>query len=90
MKAGTIIKLPDGRIGTIVYNGLDGEGIKWGKHNITIHDIIGNGNTTHGAEIAPTNYDWFPDAMLRDVYSLAEKEGIECVGNDYEIIQEGK
>ena len=35
MKAGTIVKLSDGRIGTVVYNSLDGVGIKWGEYNIT-------------------------------------------------------
>ena len=36
MKVGTIIELLDGKRGTVVYNGLDGVGIKWGEHNITI------------------------------------------------------
>jgi len=85
-KAGTIIKLPDGRIGTVVYNGLDGVGIKWGKYDITMDDIIGNGNTTHGAEVTPNEYEWFPEAMLRKPYSSAE---LECVGDEFEIIQEG-
>lgn len=83
MKVGTIIKLPDGRIGTVVYNGLDGVGIKWGEHNITKNDIVGDGNTTHGSEIAPENYNYFPDAMLRKPYPSAD---IECVGEDYEIL----
>lgn len=87
MNAGTIIKLPDGRIGTVVYNGLDGEGIKWGEHYITMDDITGNGNTTHGAEAAPDEYEWFPDAMLRKPYPSAD---LECVGNEFEIVREGK
>jgi hypothetical protein len=32
MKQGTTIKLPDGRIGTVVYHFLDGYGIAWGVH----------------------------------------------------------
>ena len=32
LKQGTVVKLPDGRIGTAVYNGLDGYGIAWGIH----------------------------------------------------------
>ena len=87
MKPGTIIKLSDGRIGTIVYNGLDGEGIKWGEHNVTMDDITGNGNTTHGVEIVPDGYNYFPDAMLRKPYPSAE---LECVGNEYEVVREGK
>jgi hypothetical protein len=34
MKLGTRIKLSDGRIGTVVFNGLIGVGIKWGEHTI--------------------------------------------------------
>jgi hypothetical protein len=30
MKAGTHVRLPDGREGTVVYNGLDGVLIAWG------------------------------------------------------------
>ena len=60
MKAGTWVKLPDGRIGTAVYNGLDGTGIKWGKHNITEDQLsswIGE---------PEEDYEWEPDAMLRE------------------------
>jgi hypothetical protein len=32
MKLNTIIKAPDGRIGTICYNDLDGTGGVWGQH----------------------------------------------------------
>ena len=32
MKAGTIVAFDDGREGTVVYNGLDGQGIAWGVH----------------------------------------------------------
>jgi len=83
MKAGTIVKLPDGRIGTVVYNSLDGIGIKWGRHNITEDDIVGDGNLTHGAETVPENYYYFPDAMLRKPYHCAD---LECVGDDYKVI----
>ena len=68
MKTGTIIKLPNERVGTR-------------------EDIVGNGNLTHGAEIAPANYDYFPDAMLRNPYPSAD---LECVGEEYEIISEAE
>lgn len=32
LKLGTVIILPDGRQATVVYHGLDGYGIKWGRH----------------------------------------------------------
>lgn len=83
MKAGTIIELPDGRIGTVVYNSIDGVGIKWGNHNITIDDIQGNGNLV--GDNSPTDdYNLFPDAMLRNPYPSAD---IECVGKEFKIIK---
>ena len=33
MKLGTQLRLPDGREATVVYNNLDGVGIKWGLHD---------------------------------------------------------
>lgn len=81
MKAGTHVKLADGREGTVVYNGLDGVGIKWGIHDITLEDIFGNGGLFN--EDAPEGYDWTPDAMLREPYKYAD---IECVGDDFEVI----
>jgi hypothetical protein len=84
MKAGTIIQLPDGRIGTVVYNSLDGVGIKWGKHNITQEDIFGHGGLfASERELIPPDYDFFPDAMLREPYPYAD---LPCVGCEYEII----
>ena len=82
MKAGTKIKLKDGRIGTVVYNGLDGVGIKWGEHNITENNIIGSGGLIN--EEIPPDYEYFAEAMLRESYPGAE---LECVGEDYEIIK---
>lgn len=79
-KPGTIIRLPDGRIATTVYNGLDGVGIKWGRHSVTLADL--NPSTGIGGK-APADYPWFPDAMLRDPYPGAD---LPCVGEDYEIV----
>jgi hypothetical protein len=83
MKAGTIVKLSDGRIGTVVYNSLDGVGIKWGEYNITAADIVGHGGLFSN-DTAPDDYKWFPDAMLRDNYPAAS---LSCVGEDYEIVR---
>lgn len=82
MKAGTVVKLPDGRIGTVVYNSLDGVGIKWGRHNITKEDIQGYGGLFSNEKVSD-DYDLFPEAMLREQYPLAD---LECVGENYEII----
>ena len=53
MKRGTIIQLPDGRVGTICYNNLDGVGGAWqehvildanlGGHQAVVGDVTGNG-----------------------------------------------
>lgn len=74
-RPGTIVRLPDGRVGTTVYNGLDGVGIKWGWHQVTPDDLAGT--------YIPEDWPWYPDAMLRDYYSGAD---LPCVGTDYEIV----
>ena len=81
MKAGTIVRLPDGREGTVVYHGLDGYGIKWGRHNITLGDLMdSDGNTIQDS---PDVWEWFPDAMLRSQYPSAM---LPCVGEEFEIV----
>lgn len=81
MKAGTIVKLPDGREGTVVYHGLDGDGIKWGRHDVTMADMEGSGGCF--IEDISEDYQWQPDVMLRDSYPSAN---LECVGEEYEIV----
>jgi len=83
---GTIVQLEDGRFGTVVYNGLDGVGIKWGKHSVTEKDICGYGGlgrigVTEPAP--PPDYAYYPDAMLREPYEGAD---LPCVGIEYEIV----
>lgn len=39
MTCGTIVRLPDGREGTVVYHQLDGYGIIWGRHVVTEDDL---------------------------------------------------
>ena len=79
MKAGTIIKMEDGRIGTIVYNGLDGEGVKWGRHDVS--GLVGCGNLLPCD--VPVGYELYPDAMLRNPYPGAD---LPCVGREYDVI----
>lgn len=82
LRAGTVIRLPDGRIGTICYHHLDGHGGVWGKH-----DFIG----------IPLNFDdrWpAPEFMLRETSIKAlfrrgpHRADVECVGEEYEIVEE--
>jgi len=74
MKLGTIIKLPDGRIGTIVYHNLDGYGGIWGKD-----DSIRELPMTFDERIPE------PEFMLRNSYPGCASH-IQCVGENYEII----
>lgn len=75
MKLNTQIKLPDGRIGTICYNHLDGVGGVWGKHEF---------------EMPPTGFGDLPepDFMLREP-ALQGRVGCEksiCVGEKFKVI----
>lgn len=78
---GDFVEVPDGRVGTVVYNGLDGVGIKWGRLELTVEDrkIILGMNPLF--EKATEGYDWSPDAMLRKK-SLEKFLGLECVGKE--------
>jgi hypothetical protein len=82
MNLGDWIKVPDGRIGTVVFSDLTGIGIKWGKHILRKVDqdqILGlcplfNQNR-------PRGYKWTPEAMLRES-SMTNRLGVECVGEE--------
>ena len=87
MKAGTIIRLPDGREGTVVLHSLGGYGIMWGCIGVTLSDIQ---EAMRGAnplfEGPPDDYPYHAEAMLREPYPGAD---VECVGNDYEVVRQG-
>ena len=79
MRPGTILKFEDGRVGTICYRNLDGEGGVWGRHDFS--GIPHNVNDQWPA----------PQFMLREkeIESLMQKHhgNIECVGDmDYEVL----
>lgn len=88
MKLGTKIKMHDGRIATVVYNSLIGVGVKWGAHNPDPQDFIGTtGNTID--ENMPAEWQWEPDALLRDPWDGCERSGFtmaQCIGENYEIV----
>jgi hypothetical protein len=85
MKAGMLIRLPDAREGTVVYNGLDGRGIMFGRV-IVDQDIINGVNSLFGEP--PADYPYHPEAMLRDPKLARHWPGMECVGEEFEIIEE--
>jgi len=80
MKLNTLIRLPDGRTGTVCYNNLDGVGGVWGVHQFEM-PAGGFGDLPE------------PDFMLREK-SIEQylrtrgghKDGMECVGQDYEVV----
>ena len=91
MKLGTQVKLPDGRMGTVVFNGLVGVGIKWGLHDPPPEDF----ENTHGDLFdiePPANFKWNPDALLREPFKTCKENGYnpeDCVGKDFEVIRAG-
>ena len=91
MKPGTVVRLPDGREGTVVYRGLDGYGIRWGRIRLTDEELDaiyqGTGNVFR-KEIDPALLDRIrPQAMLREP-RLERLIGIPCVGEEYEVVPE--
>lgn len=82
MKLNTIVKLPDGRIGTICWQHLDGAGGVWGIHHFEMPEG-GFGDNLPA-----------PEFMLREksVERLLRRDHgnptLECVGTDYEILDE--
>ena len=90
MKLGTHIELPDGRVGTVVYNSLVGVGIKWGIHYPDPKDFVGTCGNTVGGDVAPEGWPWEPDALLRDPWPGCRQNGFEpedCVGEDFEMVE---
>jgi hypothetical protein len=84
MKPGTVVRLPDGREGTVVFHSLTGYGIVWGARRLSDAELemiySGNGSLFGGE--GPSDCPR-PEAMLRDHYPTAD---LECVGEDYEIV----
>ena len=74
MKAGTVIELPDGRIGTICWHHLDGYGGVFGKIEIT--------DSYPKPEFMLRNED--VKHLLADTHGT----DIECVGEEYTIVKE--
>ena len=82
MKLNTIIQLPDGRIGTICWNHLDGAGGVWGRHHFEMPEM-GFGDDLPA-----------PQFMLRtDKGNLAlllrragHREDLELVGEEIDVL----
>lgn len=76
------IRVADGRVGTICYRFLDGEGGVWGEHTFVMPD------GGFGDQLPP------PDFMLREksFEPLLRRNGhrpdMECVGTAYRLLDE--
>ena len=88
IKLGTHVRLPDGREATVVYNGLEGIGVKLGLHNPQPSDFAGTTGGLMRGDI-PTDFNWFPDILLRDSNEWTppkhELDGMECVCKESEV-----
>jgi len=84
MKPGTIIELPDGRVGTVVYHGLYGYGIKWGQWVVPVERIL-RLCPLFNEEIPEDMRQWEPEAYLREPGSISEAD---CVGEEFTILAE--
>lgn len=84
-RLGSQVRLPDGRVGTVVYNSLIGVGIKWGLHDPDPADFVGtDGNTV--SDGSPRDWPWEPDVLLREQWPNAP---MPCVGSEVELIRWG-
>jgi len=72
MKPGTIVRVADGREGTVVYHFLDGYGVKWGRHTL--------------GEGWENDAEFKHEALLRKPYEGAKIECVgsdyEVIGDD--------
>lgn len=79
MKLNTIIKLPDGRIGTICYNYLDGSGGIWGKHELKMP------KGGFGDLPAPEFMLRMPE--IKQFIRHSNRSDLEYVGEEFEIVE---
>ncbi len=88
---GSVIELPDKRVGTVVYNSLVGQGIRFGKHTFdpAIFDST-NGDTLEQPYRADLE-EWVPEAVLRNWWEGANigftKE--QFVGEEFKVLRWG-
>jgi len=87
MKLNTVIRLPDGREGTICWNHLDGSGGVWGHHYFEMPD------GGFGDDLPAPQFLLRP--KMQGDYPLEEslrrgphRSDLECVGEEYEVLAE--
>lgn len=88
-KAGSVVRAADGREGTIVFNGLTGQGIAWGR--IILPDPNENVRSGVGAvglrcDLPESEFNWpHVDAMIREA-EMSEALGVECIGESVSLV----
>lgn len=98
MELGTIIRLPDNRIGTICWNHLDGAGGVFGEHDFS-HVEPGFSDELPAPEFMlrkksverlirakHPDDDFHSKLSGRDIRNKSHRADIECVGEEYEVI----
>lgn len=83
MELNDIIKLPDGRIGTLVYHNLDGDGGVWGKHTFQMPD------GGFGDELPAPDFMLREKSIEKSLQKWGHKPDMECVGEECELITTG-
>lgn len=64
MKPGTLVRLEDGREATVVYHGLDGYGVQFGRKTVDVNAIKAGCGSVVGPP-PPDPYDWLPEYILK-------------------------
>ncbi|MFW6106681.1 MAG: hypothetical protein ACOC8H_00825 [bacterium] len=84
MKLNTVVKLADGRVGTICYHNLDGTGGVWGRHKFVMPPA-GFGPELPTPDFLLREYD---EGLLDRLTSgpNAFKATLELVGREFEVL----
>lgn len=78
-----VVRLPDGREGTVVYHGLIGYGIAWGRVSLDVDATLAS-CPLFGRDESPPAGVVEPEALLREPWPGAP---MECVGDEYEVVE---
>ena len=78
LKLGAVVRMPDGRIGTVVFNGFKGVGLKEGVHHPNPKDFEGTFGDFSEPSRDATDWPWIPDFYITAHWP--------CRGVDYELV----
>jgi len=81
MKLNTIVRLPDGREGTICWNHLDGAGGVWGRHIFSMPD------GGFGDNLPAPNFMLRKPSVRHLLVKSGHRADVECAGEQCEIVE---